>query len=99
MLKNKIKEIIYSDDLTDVEREDWFLGVDEDGDWLYDWEEIYESRIIQMANDIITDGSIDLLGIRLNKESKRLNMAIINFLKSLSNDWYTKKELDKLTFK
>lgn len=98
MLKNKIKEIIYSDDLTDVEREDWFLGVDEDGDWLYDWEEIYESRIIQMANDIITDGSIDLLGIRLNEESKRLNMAIINFLKSLSNDWYTKKELDKLTF-
>ena len=96
MLKNKIKEIIYSDDLTDVEREDWFLGVDEDGDWMYNWEEIYESRIIQMANDIVTDGSIDLLGIRLSEESNRLNIAIIKFLKTLSKDWYSLQELDKL---
>lgn len=96
MLKNKIKEIIYSDDLTDVEREDWFLGVDEDGDWLYNWEEIYESRIIQMANDIVTDGSIDLLGIRLSEESNRLNIAIIKFLKTISKDWYSLQELDKL---
>lgn len=96
MLKNKIKEIIYSEDLTDVEREDCFLGRDEDGDWLYNWEGIYKSRIIAMADDILRDGSVDLLQLPLTEESNRLNMAIIKFLKTLTEDWYIIQYLDNI---
>jgi len=94
MIKNKIKEIIYSEELTDVEREDWFLGVDEDGDWLYNWEEIYESRIITMAEDIKRKGASSVLDV--NELFEKLDIKIIKFIRTLTNDWYSLKEIDKL---
>ena len=94
MIKNKIKEIIYSEELTDVEREDWFLGVDEDGDWLYNWEEIYESRIITMAEDIKREGASSVLDV--NELFEKLDIKIIKFIRTLTNDWYSLQEIDKL---
>lgn len=96
MLKNKIKEIIYSDDLTDVEREDWYLGKDTDNENMYNWEEIYESRIIAMAKDIISDGEAWTLSLPLCEHSNRLSMAIIRYLKTLTNDSWTIRELDNI---
>ncbi len=94
MIKNKIKEIIYSEELTDVEREDCFLGVDEDGDWLYNWEEIYESRIITMAEDIKRDGASSVLDV--NELYEKLDIEIIKYIRTLTNDWYSLQEIDKL---
>lgn len=94
MIKNKIKEIIYSEELTDVEREDWFLGVDEDGDWLYNWEEIYESRIITMAEDIKREGASSVLDV--NGLFEKLDIKIIKYIRTLTNDWYSLQEIDKL---
>ena len=96
MLKNKIKEIIYSDDLTDVEREDWYLGKDTDNENMYDWDEIYESRIVAMAKDILTDGESYTLSLPLCERSSRLSMAIIRYLRTLSSDSWTIRELDNI---
>ena len=94
MIKNKIKEIIYSEELTDVEREDWFLYRDEDGDMIYDWDEIYESRIITMAEDIKRDGAADVLDV--NELYEKLDIKIIKYIRTLTNDWYSLQEIDKL---
>ena len=87
-------EIIdYNDQrLTDVEREDWFIGGYEG----YNWHEIYESRIISLANEIVTDTASVALNLPIEEKNNRLVKATINYLLSLSKDWYTKKEINKL---
>lgn len=108
MLKNKIKEIIYSDDLSNDEIE--FYCHYERGDrydygtygagWEFnsDSEEqaCYDARIEEMANNIIDRGASWTLSLPLCEESNRLNMAIIRYLKTLAKDEFVLKELDNI---
>lgn len=108
MLKNKIKEIIYSSELTEEEKElfcDYYKGDKYDyGTYGAGWEfindykeqECYDARICKLANNIITNGAIDTLKIYLCEDSNRLNMAIIRFLKTLTENSFTLKELDNI---
>lgn len=95
MLKQKIENIIYNEDLTDVEREDWYVG----GDDGYNWKEIYESRIISLAKDIAENGASYTLDLAISEKTERLQKATINFLKTLTKDYYTEQELNKITIK
>ncbi len=108
MLKNKIKEIIYSDELTDDEKE--FYCHYEGGDtydygtygseWAFnsDSEEqaCYDARIEEMADDIISKGAIWTFNLALCEDSNKLNMAIIKHLRTLAKDKFLLKKLDNI---
>lgn len=108
MLKNKINDIIYSDELTEEEKEAfcYYWGGDtyEYGTYGACWEFIdarneqacYDARIEEMADDIISKGAIWTFNLALCEDSNKLNMAIIKYLRTLAKDKFLLKKLDNI---
>ena len=104
MLKKKIKEYIFESEPTDYELETYYTyskgdsydyGTYDAGYELTD-ESIYEERIKNFADIILEEGAYDTLGCGWDNGSNKLNMSIIKYLRTLTDDQYTIKYLNNI---
>lgn len=108
MLKQKIRNLIYSTDFTDEELE-MYCHYDR-GD-RYDWgtydcgycfrnmnmeNECHNERIRRLADRVIEDGAQDVFNLNFVEPSARMNRAVLKYLLTLSTDSYTTKYLNNI---
>lgn len=106
MLKDKIRNIIYSDDFSDDELERYcyyYRGDRYDygtyGAGYYfrstlDEIECYNKRIRRLADKVIENGAEDVFNLNFCETSLRMNRAVLKFLLTLTKDTYTIKYLN-----
>lgn len=104
MLKRKIKEYIFESEPTDYELETYYTyskgdsydyGTYDAGYELTD-DSMYDARIKDLANKILDDELYDTIGYGWDNGSNKLNMAVIRYLKKLTDNKYTIKFLDNI---
>jgi hypothetical protein len=104
MLKKKIKEYIFDNDPTDEELETYYTynagEYYDDGKCYRGYEladeSMYDERIKELASKILDDGLYNTIGYGWYDGSNKFNMAVIRYLKTLTDDKYTVKFLDNI---
>ena len=108
MLKQKIRDIIYSDDFTEEELDRYCFYYPGDR---YDYgtygagytfrnmnleNECYNERIRRLADKILDYGAQDVFNLHFLEPSVRMNRAVLKYLLTLSTDSYTTKYLNNI---
>lgn len=104
MIKKEIKKWVFKREPSDYELETYYTYDKGDS---YDYgtygagyeltdESMYDERIKELADIILDDELYDTIGYGWDDGSNKLNMAVIRFLKTLTDDKYTNKYLDNI---
>ena len=99
MIKEKIDNIIYSEDYTDEELERYFHYDKYDGYTLKWAGDLYDERVYDLASEISNDGASYVLDLPIEEHNNKLQIVVLKYLKTFNIDKITEKHIDKLLAK